>query len=272
MLAATLLLVACGDNNENPDAGLTPDAGAADGGGTDAGGEDAGFTACTLGGTDCMAGESCILLDTGATNLASFCVPGACDLVEQDCMNGQACGFAQVDGKTQRTCGPAGTGMEGAECTNAACAAGLACVILAQGQPAVCLRYCNTNADCSAPDLCNQAIAPQGTNERPLVCAPPPAACDVLAQDCADQSQGCFLTNNGPACLPAGTAAVGEPCQNTRCVKGATCVTLQDAGTECATLCGFPNTEPTCQTGTCAQLSTQSGPVLDGGVGVCRTM
>ncbi|MGA9524558.1 MAG: hypothetical protein WBV82_24085 [Myxococcaceae bacterium] len=272
VLAAALVFAACGGNNNQGDAGTQADAGTGDAGidaGADAG-VDGGLTSCTLG-TPCPAGQSCLLVEDENQNLDPFCVPGACDLVAQDCPVGQACTYADVMGTTQRqrACSAPGTAQEGEACETTGCVAGLVCV----GGPGQtqCLRFCSTNADCGMGMECFQAVEFSGTSERPLVCTETPPTCDPLLQDCPSATDACYLTQTGAACTPAGSIAVGQPCTTGPCVKGATCLGLGDGGSECAVLCGYPNTLPTCTTGQCAQLRTQGGgPVLDGGVGVCR--
>ncbi len=272
VLAAAVVLAACGENNNQGDAGTLVDAGTNDAG-TDAGadaGADAGLTSCTLGASTCPTGQSCLLVEDENQNLDPFCVPGACDVVAQDCPSGQACNYEPIMGAPQRACGAPGTAQEGESCETTGCVAGLVCVG-ATGQTE-CLKFCSTATDCAMGQVCSQGVIFQGSAERPLVCTGAPPSCDPLLQDCPTATDACYLTTTGGACAPAGSVAVGQPCETELCVKGATCLGgLADGGSECAILCGFPDAAPTCTTGMCRQLQTEGGgAILDGGVGVCR--
>ncbi len=245
------------------------------GGGTGGGPGTVG-AACQLEGPDtCAQGESCILVEMGANQFEPHCMLGGCDLVAQNCAGGQACGYSVVNGVVQRACVAPGTRQKGESCGQSAgnCAAGLVCAGGATGG-ATCRQFCEKQSDCGAGASCAFLITIQGTQERPLTCEAVADSCDVLLQNCPTATDGCYLSSIGNKCLPAGTAAVGQPCDSTTlCEKGASCISVAagpNPTLECVRLCGFPNTAPACPAGTCQQLSTQSGPVADGGVGACR--
>jgi len=289
-----LLAFSCGSPSTKADAGSeTPDAGAGGGtgggsgggtgGGTD-GGTDGGSgtgtvtvgPSCVLGGADtCGQGESCILVEMGTQKFEPHCMLGGCDLVDQDCSGGQACGYSVVNNVVGRACIAPGNRKKGESCGQSVgnCATGLICAGLQTGG-ASCRQFCEKDTDCGTDEACAFMISVQGSDERPLTCVVTADACDVLLQNCPVATDGCYLTQSGAQCLPAGTATVGQPCDaTTLCEKGASCISTSAGPTptfECARLCGFPSSAPTCPAGTCQQLASPSGPLLDGGVGACR--
>ncbi len=148
---------------------------------------------CTLGGTECNAGEKC---SPEGTNQALVCRPAG------DKQQGEACGTASVDD----------------------CAAGLACVAYSSTL-STCEPLCNTNVACA--DTAHQACFPWfGTNGEVAGvclgdnCTPPSTGCSN-GQRCTVYSSG---NNTVTACAPAGTVPVGGDCSVDECVAGAMCV------------------------------------------------
>lgn len=270
LILAALALVAC--PNKPPAPPDLVDAG--EDGGEDAGsdaGVDAGLRPqdeCSLAAQDCDAG-SCIQISLDGGGIAAACRAGACDLVKQDCPAGEKCTYVIDAGTFLRGCAAEGTGEEGQACTGTpssnTCKKGLICVsgeLGDGGASSVCNRFCNSSAECTAPRHCFLLVEISGSEERPLVCAEPPPACDPLAQDCVKSTDGCFPSSIGPTCFPAGNVSDGSPCTFANdCQKGSICV---DNSRTCRAICRFPSGNPSCASGTCTRLagSTDAGVCL----------
>lgn len=233
--------------------------------GGDSGAFDAGFDAgdpdyaCDLTEQDCDAGASCVRYATATGKLGAQCLPGDCDVVAQDCApgedGGQKCTYVTDAGLSFRSCVEDGTALEGEPCvptpTSNNCAAGLICVPRSQadgGTRQVCMKFCNSSADCRLGEKCLLMLDLSPALERPFVCD---VACDVLAQDC-QPSEACYPTDVAPACYPdPGTTEVGGACgRSSDCVRGAVCV--RDV---CAQLCAFPEGAPSCASGRCTSIT-----------------
>jgi hypothetical protein len=216
-------------------------------------------------------------VEVATSQFEAHCMVGGCDLVTQDCPQGQACGYTldPVSNQPVRGCIAPGNRTEGQSCGQniGQCAAGMVCAGSQGG--ATCRRFCEKATDCGPGASCAFLISISGSVERPLTCEAVTDQCDVLLQNCPSAADGCYMTSIGNKCQPAGTALVGQACGNTvLCEKGASCIGTSAGANptfECARLCGFPApATPACTAGTCNQLVGQNGPVLDGGVGACR--
>jgi hypothetical protein len=221
--------------------------------------------ACDVAAQNCTTGSSCIHYQVDG-GLGSKCFPGACDLVAQDCAASDKCTYVADGGSAlERGCVADGTANEGDACTGTAtsntCKKGLTCALKPEadgGSSAVCLKFCNSNSNCTGTDLCYVVLTIAGNEERPLVCGPPPSACDPLTQNCPTNSDGCYPTTSGPGCYPAGTTADGQSCVYTNeCQKGSACVGQTSPGT-CRKICQYPSGSPSCTSGTCTPISGQA--------------
>lgn len=258
-LAFAGAILSCGNNSPAPKD--------SDGGSEDAsvdGGADAGATLgaeCVLGAGTCSPGQSCMtnLLEDGG--MGTRCVEGLCGLVTQDCGVGFKCTYVGTDAGFVRDCVDDGTADEGQPCTGTptsnTCKAGLICAVQQGadgGASSVCAKFCNTSSDCTSPSLCYVLVSVAGSNERPLVCAPPPSSCDLFAQDCAQLTDACYPSGTGSACFPQGNVTDGANCQYANdCLKGSAC-TGSAGSFVCHPLCGTQGT-PACASGTCSPLT-----------------
>lgn len=244
------------------DAGTSPGVDA----GSDAGTSPNPDLQCDLGTQSCDGG-SCLLRALEDGGYGSACFAGACDLVAQNCPTSEKCTYVSVDGGPTfaRGCSPEGTAAEGQPCTGTpssnTCMRGLMCALLADpdgGASSRCVKLCNTNADCTTPQLCFVVLTIQGTEERPLACGDPPPSCDPLAQDCTQPSEACYPGTPEGRCYPAGSKLEGDACVYTNeCAKGLACIGDKSPGT-CRPLCRHPSGDPACAAGTCKQLKGQA--------------
>lgn len=245
---------ACGSKNTSADAGTDGTDGDVLDAGEDAGSPDAGPAPCDLAQQNCPTGTgTCVRLKTVDGGFGAFCFPGACDLVLQNCPAGNMCDYKLTSGTVTRQCIAEGSVDEGQSCASAPCKRGLTCVALGgSSSQGICLKYCNSNADCSAGKQCRISLSMAGSNEAPMVCADPPQSCSMLLQDCANASDGCYPSSSVPQCFFAGAQTDGGSCQHANdCQKGSTCV----SGGVCRTICQYPSGAPTCATGTCQKLN-----------------
>ncbi len=286
MLTGTLVLalwaVGCDDENKGPGPTPVDDAGVGtdpDGGGTPGdGGRDAG-----PGGTDfacnvarqegCASGQSCHFADLADGGTGSRCFTAECDVVRQDCADGQRCTYVGQGGATQHRCVEDGTVEEGSPCNLApndggltydTCQRGLFCKDerAADGGTAFfCRKLCHATPQCGASGECNTVVRLEGSTELPLVCGPPSARCDPFGQDCTSPLS-CYPSTSGPVCAGSGTRREGEACDfSNQCAPGSTCVNA-GSGLTCRPLCQ-PGGTPACTTGTCRALDGNPG------VGAC---
>jgi hypothetical protein len=183
---------------------------------------------------------------------ANSCATQPCDLVPQcGCPANQACDidFTDLNGTACR--GIASTGDENDTCTAInQCDAGYVCVGDSSGR--TCERYCETNADCTAPrGLCAIQLIDQ--QQMPIagatICS---SNCDPVAASnpLCPTGWGCDLFTAGTAeivdCRVNGTATQGQACSATvHCAANFTCVNdstsdvcgricRRPAGTECS--------------------------------------
>ncbi|MFP2925852.1 hypothetical protein ACLESO_11660 [Pyxidicoccus sp. 3LG] len=280
-LALTLWAAGC-DDDDNPgpasveDAGVPtdPDGGepTVDGGTRDGGG--GSEFACNVARQEgCPSGQSCHFADLADGGTGSRCFAAGCDVVAQDCAQGQRCTYVRQGDATQRRCVEAGTAAEGAPCTLAPTDGGVSYDTCQQGlfckdEPVdggargfFCRKLCHATPQCGGQDECNTVLRLEGTTELPLVCGPASARCDPFGEDCTSPL-GCYPSTSGPVCAGIGTRGAGETCDySNQCARGSTCVNA-GRGLTCRPLCGTSGT-PACATGTCRPVEGNPG------VGAC---
>jgi hypothetical protein len=251
----------------DPDGGETPvDAGSDAGPGTD--------FACNVARQEgCAAGQSCHFADLADGGTGSRCFAAECDVVRQDCADGQRCTYVSQDGATTRRCVEAGTVDEGAPCTLApndggvaydTCRPGLFC----KDEPAsggglafFCRKLCHATPQCGEAGECNTVVRLEGTSELPLVCGPASTRCDPFGEDCTSPLS-CYPSTTGPVCAGSGTRTEGEACDfSNQCAPGSTCANA-GGGLTCRPVCR-PGGTPACATGSCRALDDNPG------VGAC---
>jgi hypothetical protein len=247
-----LLFLACTPTSAS-DAGTDggKGGGTADGGG----GHDAGINAddrCEFDSRPCDAG-TCMLAALDDGGIAKRCLPGACDVVAQDCDAGLKCAYQ--DGG--RACVLDGTLNEGDPCAGApaTCSHGLVCTFVGTDGGSACARFCRLDSDCRAPQQCYVTLVLDGISERPLVCADPPMPCSPLLQNCTDPTTACYpVGGSSPGCYPVGATSVGFTCTfSNDCVKGAACVGATGM-TTCQEMCAWPSGTPSCSGKTCTRI------------------
>jgi hypothetical protein len=201
---------------------------------------------------NCPNGEICIYSDMNGS--MAQCFPAApCNVITQNCpAMTDKCSYAFFpDGGAGRTCGPAGARTEGQACGPVDdCAKGLLCV------GGACQRFCNTDSNCGGgTNICGTVVSIPNTAEHPAACVML-NACDPLAQNCANMAEGCYLTQAGPACIPAGTVPNGGTCGSggQLCIKGSTCIGPSANMLTCRPFCNLDGGAPTCATGQCGFL------------------
>jgi hypothetical protein len=240
VIAAILGLAAapagCGDDEP---AGLQPPGAT---GGTNSVATTAGASS-TTGTSTSTSGETDSETEGGGESCNPLADPAA------ECGAGQACGWGDLQ------CAPNnGREPEGAQCQQfdpdagqSNCAPGLYCGFRV-ADVGVCVTPCDATGACEATtETCVERD--DGGGPGPAgICRPP---CDVTLQDCASAPTEACYPARAPdgtrfgACLPAGTAAIEEPCQvDTDCALGAVCSDarfhLSGCGGEarcCAALC-----------------------------------
>lgn len=247
--AVLLGLLACGNSNK-PDGGVgggsggggtSTGGGSATGGGVGGGGGGGIPGECGLSGTPgCDAGH-CYQVKDGGSEMTQ-CL-GGCDVIAQDCTGtGQKCAYG-VDGG--RDCFPDGTLNEGDACGGAItadCKKGMTCVNGPQadgGTGFFCAKFCRGDSDCDMGWRCYVNLD-VGGSELPQVCAAPPPACDVFAQNCTISGTACYPATSGNACYQEGSVAAGGSCMYANdCGPRMTCAKLSGstAGTTCHLLC-----------------------------------
>ncbi len=223
------------------------------GGGSVTGGGGGTSGACSVTAQNCPnAGESCMYRADGSTG----CLAGPCDVVSQNCPTStDRCNYVGLaDGGVTRACVPAGTLAEGAPCTTDTCARGLVCV------GGSCAKYCYQTTNCTGAGQCISSVTIPGTVEVPLTCVTL-MTCDPLLQNCPTTTDGCYLTQSGPSCLPGGTAANGASCASANCVKGSICLGASQAAGVCHQFCNKDGGMPSCPSGACGGVTGSGGQV-----------
>ena len=175
-----------------------------------------------------------------------------CDLATQKCT-------PAVDGPK---CVTAGAHVVGELCSGESdCVAGATCVFYAGDMR--CMGLCDPAHPCASVDQSCYIKITDGDDppgEIGRVCG---QVCSLLDQDCAYDTQGCYEsmtwapTPEKGICLTAGLSTQGEHCAHAAdCAEGYLCITPSGATTSvCAKICSRMGTEPSCDEGTCQQLS-----------------
>ncbi|MFY1827199.1 hypothetical protein ACN47A_14865 [Myxococcus fulvus] len=275
-LFLALITPGCDDDDKPPgpgagDSGVPGDPDG--GGGTGDGGPSPDFACNVARQEGCGTGQSCHFADLSGGKTGSRCFAAACDVVLQNCAQGQRCTYVSTSAVTERRCVEAGTVAEGGRCTLSptdggpefdTCAAGLFCKDERQDDGGVgffCRRLCHTSSQCTDSRECNTVLRLAGTSELPLLCGPRSQACDPFAQGCA-APLSCYPSSSGPVCAGSGTRATGESCDfSNQCAPGSACVNTGQ-GLNCRPLCR-PSSSPACSAGTCRPLNDNPG------VGAC---
>lgn len=276
LLAGLLSVAACGRSEiyrevEDDDVfGL-------DGGRRRDGGVDAGdpWFLCDVESQNCDAdaGEACFYYRLPDGGIGSRCVPGDCDLVQQDCAPGTKCGFkVPTDGGRARTsCVPSGVRTEGQPClgdtlTND-CERGLTCSprgFADGGSEHICRRYCFASPTCRSPQICYALVSVPTIPEIPLTCEHPPPGCSLLGQNCPRPSDACYPGQSEPLCFAEGPIENGGACFfSNECKRGSACFNGR-----CRVMCAFPSGDPSC-TGSAVCREATGVPGVDGGLGAC---
>jgi hypothetical protein len=178
-----------------------------------------------------------------------------CDPVAQTgCPGGEKCSLVGND----LQCVLPGTGAAGDGCQaiigGDSCAPGLICA--SAGGASTCVQFCDRvcGEPCGPGARCNTRLGDSGE----WGCGPLPAACDLLAQDCAGAGEACYLLEpktGTTGCVPAGSLPEGAACTTQdECGRGLVCLASQAGGlTVCVPLCDTGATSP-CPAGVCTAL------------------
>lgn len=100
--------------------------------------------------------------------------------------------------------------------------------------------------------------------------------CDLLKQDCPDQSQGCYPFGGAGRCFSRGGEGVGGSCgfgeapDSPLCDRGLTCITTSGMGGTCLPLCDVLNPVPVCGLGNVC-LQRLPGIPITSNVGYCQS-
>lgn len=197
---------------------------------------------------------------------------GDCDLIAQDCGDGQACAVVD-DGGAVSKCIPAGAGQKdkGEPCaTNAECKGGLSC--LADH----CAPFCcpGTNEPCGEGKCDVNVNFDNDATMFAYACSYSPT-CDLFAGNCADGAE-CHLSD-ASACLsvcdkPSGAdAAEGDPCKyRNDCGDSQVCNTNMPDDGICRFFCNTGNSGAEAGKGGCP-MGRKCVPVSTGcdGLGIC---
>lgn len=186
-----------------------------------------------------------IILDGGGTipdapNGPEYCQKGDCNYQKQDCADAGSClptDKPPASGDWPPQCFASGTKIGGQSCSAwNDCVAGYFCLGISGTTdggvvPGVCRKLCCGGdwSACGTNESCIQQVyllAPGGTDPvyaRADVCAPV-NDCDVLSPNsCSEKpAKSCQIVDpkGNVACMPAGTAGVGEPCDTNKPCKG----------------------------------------------------
>ncbi len=235
ILACSLALVACGDDDRPADDPTTTD-------------RDMGDTPRDFG-PPVDSGPVDLGGDIDMTTSTSMCPEGACDLVSNEgCEAGDGCYFAAAAAGEPPAplCAPAGTLGDGAACSNANdCQEGFICV----GDPGVCRKICcaDNDEDCDPTttgqlcliNLVDEAGDPTGVGACQL-----PDDCDPVAQTGCESPEACFPSGEGAfTCATPGPGTQGSSCESEGCAAGFLCINA-DGGAICAQVCD--TADPTC--------------------------
>lgn len=142
----------------------------------------------------------------------------AADYYGSGCPSGQTCLMTDEGGRT--FCATPGPLPVGAACDSQQCVAGAQCLAPEEGAARVCTRFCNPQALAFG---CNCAALSFDAERSGICIAPPPDACDLLAQGCPDGEACQYVGGNFGTCGVPGTLGRGEPCAGEVCAAGLDC-------------------------------------------------
>jgi hypothetical protein len=201
----------------------------------------AGFFGTACGDDDGTADGSA--QDTSSTDQATSDsveadegpVTPACNyILNEGCAEGEKCGFP-TSGATKAQCTPAGEKAIGEECSGSGdCKEGTCISLNDTGN--LCYAFCKTMAHCNLEECLDLKDSPYKVCELDVEYE----TCNMLAQDCTKNDQGCYVTDDGSVCLPSGTAAVAEECESVSdCAPGGVCINKR-----CKKICNKTEDDP----------------------------
>ena len=218
---------------------------------------------------DASVGSDTAVADTAASDAIPSAetspppTPPCNPILQQGCSEGQNCTYSGDN--TSPSCTPGGEKLYGQECAGQGDCAQGTCLDL-NGTGNFCYKFCKTEVHCSgvAPGPGGKAFAGPcleltGAPYRVCQLDVDYDTCNLLSQDCADATKGCYVVSGEPApvCLPAGDSPVGGQCQSpSDCAPSTVCVNQR-----CYRLCSDASE---CET-TFAQCSSYYGTV-----GICE--
>lgn len=170
------------------------------------------------------------------------------------------------------SCAPIGALRDGAECkASSDCGAGSDCVLRSDGMMGQCRKYC-----CAG--TCSNVVSPSGgatfcdvvqLAEESSVLVPvcmPVKSCKLLVPSQCVAGETCAVAaeDGTTSCVPTGAAKSGEPCDETHCAEGLTCVGKSGAR-KCFELCRVGGSSCGADL-TCKNVSL----IKDSAIGLCQ--
>ncbi|MBI5489641.1 MAG: hypothetical protein HY905_20070 [Deltaproteobacteria bacterium] len=207
-----------------------------------------------------------------------FCTTGCDPAADSGCSAGQACRPSGNASGLYGDCSPAGTGRQGADCTedgDAACAPHYTCLRATEGN--ACYRFCSTDLDCSSDVGANsQCVLTVSTGGERIpgyvVCS---ESCDPLADSvCPAMGETCrtwtYTGHTGAASYCGAVGAGGQnaacPGGGDECQAGFDCWNVTDYGEICLGYCRMDGGSPSCGSGTSC---VSAGSEYPAELGVC---
>ena len=158
----------------------------------------------------------------------------ACNVIKQEgCAEGEKCTYAQNASKP--SCVEAGTKAIGEACDGQGdCKDGTCLSLNDTGN--LCYKYCGTKVHCDGEKCVELSDSPFKVCELDVEYE----TCDMLAQGCSNPEHGCYVSDEGAVCLPAGTAQQGEDCDSVgSCAPGNVCINKR-----CYKVCNVNEEDP----------------------------
>ena len=158
----------------------------------------------------------------------------SCNAIKQEgCGEGEKCAYPN-DAK-KASCVPAGEKAIGEECSGVGdCKDGTCLSLNDTGN--YCYKFCGTKIHCDNAQCIELSNSPFKVCEIDVEYE----TCQLLAQDCSNASHGCYVTDKGAVCLPAGTAGTGDDCESVGdCAPGNVCI-----NSRCLALCNVNDEDP----------------------------
>jgi hypothetical protein len=164
-----------------------------------------------------------------------------------------------------QTCTVAGTGAEGAQCqVSTDCAATYECV----ETPGQCRHYC-----CDGNSACDGTYTPSFCDVQPVVSGKfnvpvcvPISHCSLFGTCPTGETCAVVKDDGTTSCVDVGDAQAGDPCDETHCASGLTCLGNSGSRT-CFKLCHV-DTPSDCPSGTTCSGSAQL--FTDPAYGICQ--